>query len=118
VIQITTHNLENHWVPLRGPPCSPELEELVDSFPRTHERLKLAVDEWNETQQTLESKVDEPTQQLQTAERKPIPADRLASLGQLAARVAHEINDPVSGALPLSMLLERFIPARDSQLLS
>src|SRR5208283_4097579 len=32
-----------------------------------------------------------------------------ASLGQLAASVAHEINNPVSGVLNLSMLLERLM---------
>jgi len=88
---------------------SQELDELVDSFNRMRERLKLAVAELNEMQQTLESKVDERTRQLQAAQRKLIQSDRLASLGQLAASVAHEINNPVSGVLNLSMLLERFM---------
>ena len=60
-------------------------------------------------QQTLESKVEERTQQLQTAQHKLLQAERLASLGQLAASVAHEINNPVSGVLNLSMLLERLM---------
>ena len=77
------------------------------------ERLKLAVNELNEMQQTLESKVSERTQQLQTAQRKLVQADRLASLGQLAASVAHEINNPVSGVLNLSMLLERLMANGD-----
>jgi two-component system NtrC family sensor kinase len=88
---------------------SQELDELVDSFNRMRERLKLAVAELNEMQQTLESKVDERTQQLQTAHRKLVQADRLASLGTLAASVAHEINNPISGVLNLSMLLERLM---------
>jgi len=88
---------------------SQELDELVDSFNRMRERLKLAVDSLNEMQQTLESKVEERTQQLQAAQRKLIQSDRLASLGQLAASVAHEINNPVSGVLNLSMLLERLM---------
>ncbi len=88
---------------------SQELDELVDSFNRMRERLKLAVNELNEMQQTLESKVEERTRQLQTAQRKLLQADRLASLGQLAASVAHEINNPVSGVLNLSTLLERLM---------
>jgi len=88
---------------------SQELDELVDSFNRMRERLKLAVAELNEMQQTLECKVEERTQQLQTAQKKLIQSDRLASLGQLAASVAHEINNPVSGVLNLSMLLERLM---------
>ncbi|SRR5579871_5889262 len=88
---------------------SQELDELVDSFNKMRERLKLAVNELNEMQQTLESKVGERTRQLQTAQKKLVQADRLSSLGQLAASVAHEINNPVSGVLNLSMLLERLM---------
>jgi two-component system NtrC family sensor kinase len=86
-----------------------ELDELVDSFNRMRERLKLAVAELNDMQQTLEDKVDERTQQLKAAQRKLVQSERLATLGQLAASVAHEINNPVSGVLNLSMLLERLM---------
>jgi two-component system NtrC family sensor kinase len=95
--------------PLRITRRSQELDELVDSFNLMRERLKLAVDELNNMQQTLENKVEQRTQQLQAAQRKLIQADRLASLGQLSASVAHEINNPVSGVLNLSMLLERLM---------
>jgi two-component system NtrC family sensor kinase len=88
---------------------SQEIDELVDSFNKMRERLKVAVDDLNDMQQTLESKVDERTRQLQVAQRKLIQSDRLATLGQLAASVAHEINNPVSGVLNLSMLLERLM---------
>ena len=88
---------------------SQELDELVDSFNLMRERLKLAVDDLNEMQQTLESKVAERTEQLRAAQGKLLQADRLASLGQLAASVAHEINNPVSGVLNLSILLERLM---------
>ncbi len=88
---------------------SQELNELVDSFNRMRERLKLAVAELNDMQQTLEVKVDERTQQLKAAQKKLVQSDRLATLGQLAASVAHEINNPVSGVLNLSMLLERLM---------
>ena len=95
--------------PIRATRRSQEIDELVDSFNLMRERLKLAVAELNEMQQTLESKVEERTQQLQTAQRKLIQADRLATLGLLSASVAHEINNPVSGVLNLSMLLERLM---------
>ncbi len=100
---------------------SQEVDELVDSFNRMRERLKVAVAELNEMQTTLESKVNERTQQLQAAQKKLIQSDRLATLGQLAASVAHEINNPVSGVLNLSMLLERlmangkFPPGREAE---
>lgn len=107
--------------PIEIPHRSQELDELVDSFNLMRERLKVAVDDLNEMQQTLESKVAERTQQLQAAHRKLVQADRLASLGQLAASVAHEINNPISGVLNLSTLLERlmasgeFPPGREAE---
>jgi len=107
--------------PIRITRRSQELDELVDSFNLMRERLQFAVAELNEMQQTLESKVEERTQQLQAAQRKLIQSDRLATLGQLAASVAHEINNPVSGVLNLSMLLERlmangeFPPGREAE---
>jgi two-component system NtrC family sensor kinase len=88
---------------------SQELGELVDSFNAMRERVKTAVAELNEMAQTLEVKVAERTEQLNAAQRKLLQADRLASLGQLAASVAHEINNPISGVLNLSMLIERIM---------
>ena len=88
---------------------SQELDELVDSFNVMRERLKSAVAELNDMQQTLENKVEERTAQLQLAQNKLVQTDRLASLGQLAASVAHEINNPVAGVLNLSTLLERLM---------
>ena len=53
--------------------------------------------------------MEERTQQLKAAQKKLLQSDRLASLGQLSASVAHEINNPVSGVLNLSMLLQRML---------
>src|SRR5208283_970482 len=66
--------------PIRIRRSSQELDELVDSFNRMRERLKLAVDDLNDMQQTLESKVAERTAQLEVAHRKLLQNDRLASL--------------------------------------
>jgi len=95
--------------PIRISRRSQELDELVDSFNLMRERLKEAVAELNNMQLTLENKVEQRTQQLQAAQQKLVRSDRLASLGQLSASVAHEINNPVSGVLNLSMLLERLM---------
>jgi len=88
---------------------SEELSELAQSFNVMREHLKKAMAELNELNQGLETKVRERTDQLEMAHRKLIQADRLASLGQLAASVAHEINNPISGVLNLSMLMQRLI---------
>ena len=88
---------------------SEELDELARSFDVMRGRLSTALAEINEFTQNLETKVEERSQQLKTAQKKLLQSDRLASLGQLSASVAHEINNPISGVLNLSMLLQRML---------
>jgi two-component system NtrC family sensor kinase len=88
---------------------SEELDELSQSFNTMRERLRLAMGEINEFTQRLETKVAERTEQLHAVHLKLRQTDRLASLGQLSASVAHEINNPVSGVLNLSMLMQRIL---------
>jgi two-component system NtrC family sensor kinase len=88
---------------------SEELDHLARSFNTMRERLRLAVDEINQFTAKLETKVAERTEELRAAHHKLRQTDRLASLGQLAASVAHEINNPISGVLNLSMLMQRIL---------
>jgi two-component system NtrC family sensor kinase len=88
---------------------SDELDELARSFDLMRQHLRTALGEINEFTQKLEIKVEERTQQLQAAQKKLLHSDRLASLGQLSASVAHEINNPISGVLNLSMLMQRML---------
>ena len=88
---------------------SVELDQLAHSFDQMREQLRRAVAENNQFTQNLETKVEQRTQQLKAAHQKLLQSDRLASLGQLSASVAHEINNPVSGVLNLSMLLQRML---------
>ncbi len=88
---------------------SEELDELALSFNVMQDRLRAALEEINEFTQNLETKVEERTEQLKAAQKKLVQSDRLASLGQLSASVAHEINNPISGVLNLSMLLQRML---------
>jgi len=95
--------------PLNIGDSSEELDELARSFDVMRERLRTALGEINQFTQNLETKVEERTQQLKAAQKKLMQSDRLASLGQLSASVAHEINNPVSGVLNLSMLMQRML---------
>jgi two-component system NtrC family sensor kinase len=95
--------------PLGSEDGSEELRELASSFNVMRDRLRAALGEINQFTQKLESKVEERTRQLQAAQKKLVQSDRLASLGQLSASVAHEINNPVSGVLNLSMLMQRML---------
>jgi len=88
---------------------SEELDELAHSFDVMRDRLRTALEEINTFTQSLETKVEDRTQQLKAAHQKLLASDRLASLGQLSASVAHEINNPIAGVLNLSMLLQRML---------
>jgi len=88
---------------------SRELWSLANSFNLMRDRLREALGEINQAAQQLEAKVAERTAQLQQAQRRLVQADRLASLGQLAASVAHEINNPLSGVLNFSALMGRIL---------
>jgi two-component system NtrC family sensor kinase len=86
-----------------------EIGELAHSFNSMREQLMKTVSELNELTQSLETKVQQRTEQLKIMNQKLFQSDRLASLGQLAASVAHEINNPLAGVLNLSMLIERIL---------
>ena len=95
--------------PLQIAGNSEELDELTRSFDAMRDRLRTALAEINSFTQSLETKVEDRTQQLKAAHQKLLQTDRLASLGELSASVAHEINNPIAGVLNLSMLLQRML---------
>jgi two-component system NtrC family sensor kinase len=88
---------------------SRELWSLARSFDTMRERLRGALAELNRNAQELEAKVAERSGQLRHAQQRLLQADRLASLGQLAASVAHEINNPISSVLNFSVLMQRIL---------
>lgn len=95
--------------PIQAADGSVEIARLARAFEVMRVNLKAARVEILQFTQTLESKVAERSRQLQMAQQKLQTSDRLASLGQLSASVAHEINNPISGVLNLSMLMQRIL---------
>jgi two-component system NtrC family sensor kinase len=63
---------------------------------------------WNET---LERRVEEKTGELRQAQDLLLRSRSLAALGELGAGVAHEINNPLAGALGIAQLLLADLPA-------
>ena len=86
-----------------------DLGELAAAFNGMRERLRTAVEDLNELNRTLEGRVDERTRELRAAYEGMARSDRLASLGQLSASVAHEINNPLAGVLNYAVLMERIL---------
>lgn len=84
---------------------SDEIGELASSFNRMTESLSRAEQELKGWTRTLEEKVQERTRELENTQRQLIRSEKLASLGKMAAGVAHEINNPLTAILTFSKLL-------------
>ena len=85
-----------------------EIGELSESFNRMTSELQKATANYQALTRTLEEKVKEKTEELRATQDFLIQSEKLASLGKLAAGIAHEINNPLTSILINShLLLER-----------
>lgn len=84
-----------------------EIGALARSFNHMTESLSRARRERRELMDGLEREVEERTAALRAAQNQLVQSEKLASLGKLAASIAHEINNPLSGILTSSKLLLR-----------
>jgi len=81
-----------------------EIGLLASSFNKmvaSLKTMKLELEEWG---RTLEEKVKRRTEELVTVQNQMAQSEKLASIGRLAAGVAHEINNPLGGILAFSSL--------------
>jgi two-component system NtrC family sensor kinase len=86
-----------------------EMRRLASSFNDMAEELGEAQQELKEWTQTLEERVEDKTRTLQRAQDHLVQSEKMASLGTLAAVVAHEINNPLSGVLTYAKLLQKMM---------
>ena len=81
-----------------------EIGDLAGSFNEMLTSLEASKRELEEWGHTLADKVRERTEELVTVQEQMARSEKLASIGRLAAGVAHSINNPLGGILALSML--------------
>lgn len=84
-----------------------ELGKLAQSFNRMSRNLKEADQELRAWSQTLEDRVEEKTEELEEMHRGMVQVEKMASLGKMAATVAHELNNPLSGIVTYAKVLTR-----------
>ena len=82
-----------------------ELGKLARSFNRMTAELQRANAEISDWTKTLEDRVEKKTAELRKAHEHVTQVEKLASIGKLAAIVAHEINNPLAGILVYARLL-------------
>ncbi len=76
-----------------------ELGELGEAFNDMTQKLKKAREERDEWAATLETRVEVRTRKIQEMQSVLIRSEKLASLGELVAGIAHELNNPLTGIM-------------------
>ena len=103
-----THRVANddlgHVIPVT---VQGELGVLAESFNDMTRSLRRVEGDLKLLNQVLERKVEERTADLKRAQAALVQSEKLSSLGQLSASIAHEINNPLAGILTFSKLLAR-----------
>lgn len=86
-----------------------EIGELASSFNDMSRQLQSEHNENVSWTHTLEQRVEQKTRELKRAHEHALHTEKMASIGKMAAVLAHEINNPLSGILTYAKLLHKWI---------
>ncbi|MCW8872505.1 MAG: ATP-binding protein [Xanthomonadales bacterium] len=96
-----------HLIPVRSHDEFGQLAEAFNSMMKALRSSRVELEEWGHT---LEQKVEEATRELHVAQAEAARGEKLASVGLLAAGIAHELNNPLTGVLTFSTLVRKQVP--------
>lgn len=86
-----------------------ELGDLARSFNGMSSQLKREHSENEAWTRSLEQRVEQKTRELKRAHEHALHTEKMASIGKMAAVLAHEINNPLSGILTYAKLLRKYV---------
>ena len=86
-----------------------EVGDLAHSFNEMSLQLRAANEEIVTWAKTLEDRVEQKTRELNRAHDHLLHSERMASIGKMAAVVAHEVNNPLSGILTYAKLIRKWV---------
>ena len=86
-----------------------EMGDLAQSFNGMSLQLRAANEEIVTWTKTLEDRVEQKTRELKRAHDHVLHVEKMASIGKMAAVVAHEVNNPLSGILTYAKLLRKWV---------
>jgi signal transduction histidine kinase len=88
--------------------ASDEIGFLARSFNEMMESVQTS-------QQDLESKLTQKAEQLRAAQFQVVQAEKLSSVGLVAAGIAHEMNSPLMAIVTFAHLIQRRLPAQSQE---
>jgi two-component system NtrC family sensor kinase len=94
-------------IPIRSTDEFGQLAASFNSMTRALHKSRVELQDWG---RTLEEKVEEAMRELHIAQAETVRSEKLASVGLLAAGIAHELNNPLTGVLTFSHLVRKKMP--------
>jgi two-component system NtrC family sensor kinase len=92
-----------------------EVGDLAHSFNEMSLQLHAANEEIVDWAKTLEERVEQKTRELNRAHDHMLHVEKMASIGKMAAVVAHEVNNPLSGILTYAKLLRKWVASGQAE---